>query len=76
MQCFEYSRFLVHLNARLFSPPPPEDIADDDSPRNVENLSLGESNVCGAGSPADLDEAVMRRRECSHRWIGYKEYRI
>ena len=37
------SRLRMHLNARLFSP-------DDVRPRSVENLSLGGSSVCGAGS--------------------------
>lgn len=37
----------IHLNARLFSPPPAD--ADDATPRNVENLSLGAKIVWGAG---------------------------
>jgi hypothetical protein len=40
-------RFLVHLNAKLFSPQP--DPVVDDNPRSVECLSLGGNNVWGAG---------------------------
>jgi len=37
-------RFRIHLNARLFSPPPVPDGVDK-RPRRVESLSLGASTV-------------------------------
>ena len=44
------NRLRVHLNVRLFSPLPPVAAAEAESPLRVENLSLGESRLWGAGN--------------------------